>query len=168
MQEERREERTLFGRAELDRGAVCVHGKRPKHLECRFGPAQPLKPILSAPADRLHHMTGLGLVIRCTTEETGGEAVVVEVFLPAGEWRTLGDSTAQERRFEVVQGELSFRTDGGTHVVGPGERFTVPAGSTYRLRSTGSRPAQFVCEIRPALDFEERVGALFTNQRRST
>jgi mannose-6-phosphate isomerase-like protein (cupin superfamily) len=113
-------------------------------------------------------MTGLGVVIRCTTEETGGEAVVVEVFLPEGPWRTLGDSAEQERRFEVVHGELSFTGDGGTHVVRAGERFTVPAGSDYRLRSSGSRPAQFVCEIRPALDFEERVGALFNSQRRST
>jgi quercetin dioxygenase-like cupin family protein len=113
-------------------------------------------------------MTGLGVVIRCTTEETAGEAVVVEVFLPAGPWQTLGDSTAQERRFEVVQGELSFEADGGMHVVGPGDRFTVLAGAEYRVRSTGARPAQFVCEVRPALDFEERVGALFTTQRRST
>jgi glyoxylate utilization-related uncharacterized protein len=113
-------------------------------------------------------MTGLGVVIRCTTEETGGDAVVVEVFLPAGPWRTLGDSPAQERRFEVVHGELTFKVDDATYVVGAGERLTVPAGSEYRLRSTGSRPAQFVCEIRPALDFEERVGALFTTQRRST
>ena len=113
-------------------------------------------------------MTGLGVVIRCTTEETGGEAVVVEVFLPAGPWRTLGESVTQERRFEVVHGELSFEADGGTYVVGAGERFAVPAGSDYRLRSTGSRPAQFVCELRPALDFEERVGALFNTHRRST
>jgi uncharacterized protein YaiE (UPF0345 family) len=113
-------------------------------------------------------MTGLGVVIRCTTEETGGEAVVVEVFLPEGPWRTLGDSSAQERRFEVVHGQLSFRADGATQVVGPGERFTAPAGSNYRLRSTGSRPAQFICELRPALDFEERVGELFNTQRRST
>jgi uncharacterized protein YaiE (UPF0345 family) len=112
-------------------------------------------------------MTGLGVVIRCTSEETSGEAVVVEVFLPSAAWQTLGDSTEQERRFEVVQGELSFRSDGGTHVVGPGERFTVPAGSEYRVRSTGPRAAQFVCEVRPALDFEERVGELFNTQRRS-
>src|SRR5258708_7549227 len=84
---------------------------------------------------------------------TGGAAVVVEVFLPAGPWRTLGDSPEQERRFEVVRGELTFKVDDATYVVGAGERLTVPAGSEYRLRSTGSRPAQFVCEIRPALDF---------------
>jgi glyoxylate utilization-related uncharacterized protein len=113
-------------------------------------------------------MTGLGVVIRCTAEETGGEAVVVEVFLPEGPWRTLGDRGSQERRLEVVHGELSVRVDDETHVVGVGQRLTVPAGSDYRLRSTGSRPAQFVCEIRPALDFEERVGVLFTTQRRST
>ena len=113
-------------------------------------------------------MTGLGVVIRCTTEETGGEAVVVEVFLPEGPWRTLGDNASQERRFEVVHGELEFRTDGGAHTIGAGERFTVPAGADYRLRSAASRPAQFVCELRPALDFEERIGALFNTQRRST
>jgi uncharacterized protein YaiE (UPF0345 family) len=112
-------------------------------------------------------MTGLGVVIRCTTEETSGEAVVVEVFLPSAPWQTLGDCTAQERRFEVVHGELSFRADDGTHVVGPGERFTVPAGSDYRVQSTGSQPAQFICEVRPALDFEERVGELFNTKRRS-
>jgi glyoxylate utilization-related uncharacterized protein len=109
-------------------------------------------------------VTGLGVVIRCTTEETGGEAVVVEVFLPEGPWRTLGEDASQERRFEVVHGELSFKAGGRTHVVREGERFTVPAGADYRVRSTGARPAQFVCELRPALDFEERIGGLFSTR----
>ena len=113
-------------------------------------------------------MTGMGVIIRCTSEETGGEALVIEVFLPAGPWRTLGDSPAQERRFEVVQGELTFDVDDSSHVVVAGERITVPARSEYRLRSTGPQPAQFVCEIRPALDFEERVGTLFNTHGRST
>src|SRR3954471_23318495 len=112
-------------------------------------------------------MTGMGVIIRCTSAETGGEAGGGAGFPPPGAGRTPGEGVAQERRFEVVHGTLTFARDGSTHVVRAGERLTVPAGSEYGLRSTGSQPAQFVCEIRPALDFETRVGDLFNTHGRS-
>lgn len=106
------------------------------------------------------------IVIRCTSEQTAGEAVVVEAFLEAGgHERGLGDRLVQERRFEVVHGAVAFEVEGATTVVGAGERFVVPSGLAFCLWNAGHDEAQFVCEVRPALDFERRINSVFTSGR---
>lgn len=102
------------------------------------------------------------VVIRCTSAETGGRAVVVEALLAVGGFAgSLGDGVTQERRFEVVHGQVAFELEEGLVVLTAGERLTVEPGGTYRLWNAGVDDAQFVCEVRPALDFEQRVGELF-------
>jgi quercetin dioxygenase-like cupin family protein len=108
------------------------------------------------------------IVIRCTAEETGGEAVVVEVVLAAGgATRSFGRGAGQERRFEVISGEVAFELAGTTRIAGAGERLTLAAGVEHRFWNAGGEEAQFVCEVRPALDFEQRVES-FVNSGRST
>jgi glyoxylate utilization-related uncharacterized protein len=108
------------------------------------------------------------IVVRCSALETGGAAVVIEGFLaPDGLAGALAPGTAHELRFEVVHGELQFELDGATHVATAGDRLTVPRGTAYRLWNPGGVEAQFVCEARPALDFEQQVRARFITDRRT-
>jgi quercetin dioxygenase-like cupin family protein len=98
-------------------------------------------------------VTGETLVFRKTSADTNGEAVVVEAFVEAdGAVAAAHVHPAQEERFEVLAGELEFRIRKQTIVAKPGDRVVVPAGT----------PHHFVCEVRPALGFEQLIETMFT------
>jgi mannose-6-phosphate isomerase-like protein (cupin superfamily) len=108
-------------------------------------------------------VTGETLVFRTTSADTNGEAVVVECFVePDGAVAAAHVHPAQEERFEVLSGELEFRVGKKTVVAGPGDRVVVPAGTPHRFRSTGAETAHFVCEVKPALGFEELIETMFS------
>jgi len=46
-------------------------------------------------------------------------------------------------------------------VAGPGQRLTVPAGTAHKFWNAGDEEAHFVCEIRPALQFESLIETMF-------
>ena len=55
-------------------------------------------------------------------------------------------------------------------VAGPGETVVVPAKSSHKFWNAGETEAVFVCEVRPALQFErllETMFALATTARRT-
>jgi hypothetical protein len=56
---------------------------------------------------------------------------------------------------------VGFRLGRKRSVAGPGERLTVPAGTTHRFWNAGDEEAHFVCEVRPALRFEELLETMF-------
>ncbi len=43
----------------------------------------------------------------------------------------------------------------------PGDRVVVPAGTPHRFRNAGEETAHFVCEVRPALGFEQLIETMF-------
>ena len=107
--------------------------------------------------------TGETLVFRKTSADTNGEAVVVEAFVePDGAVAAAHVHPAQEERFEVLAGELEFRIRKQTIVAKPGDRVLVPAGTPHRFRNIGEETAHFVCEVRPALGFEQLIETMFT------
>jgi mannose-6-phosphate isomerase-like protein (cupin superfamily) len=107
-------------------------------------------------------VTGERLVFRRTAAETRGELVVVETFVePGGFVAATHVHPHQEERFEVVDGTLGFRVGGDTVEAGPGERLVVPAGTPHRFWNAGDGVARFVCEVRPALDFERLLATMF-------
>jgi quercetin dioxygenase-like cupin family protein len=108
-------------------------------------------------------VTGETLVFRKTSADTNGEAVVVEAFVePNGAVAAAHVHPAQEEQFEVLAGELEFRLGKKTLVAGPGDRVLVPAGTPHRFRNLGDEAAHFVCEVRPALGFEELIETMFS------
>jgi quercetin dioxygenase-like cupin family protein len=108
-------------------------------------------------------VTGETLVFRKTCAETNGAAVLVEVFVePDGAVAAAHVHPAQEERFEVLAGELEFRLGKQTIVACPGDRVVVPAGTPHRFRNTGPDTAHFVCEITPALGFEQLIETMFS------
>ena len=113
--------------------------------------------------DTIHNpVTGERLVFRQTAADTGGEAVVIETFVePHGFVAAAHVHPSQEERFQVLRGTVGFKIGRTEQVAGPGTRVTVPAGTPHRFWNAGDEVAQFVCEIRPALQFESLLETMF-------
>jgi quercetin dioxygenase-like cupin family protein len=108
-------------------------------------------------------VTGETLVFRTTSADTNGERVVVETFVePNGAVAAAHMHPAQEELFEVLGGELEFRVGTQTIVAKPGDRVLVPAGTAHRFRNIGDETAHFVCEVSPALGFEQLIETMFS------
>jgi quercetin dioxygenase-like cupin family protein len=115
------------------------------------------------PGDTIHNpVTGERIVFHQTSAETGGEAVVIETFVdPGGFVAAAHVHPTQEERFQVLRGTVGFQVGRRKEVAGPGTRVTVPAGTRHRFWNAGDDVAQFVCEIRPALQFESLLETMF-------
>ena len=108
-------------------------------------------------------VTGETLVFRTTSADTNGERVVVETFVePNGAVAAAHMHPAQEELFEVLGGELEFRIGTQTIVAKPGDRVLVPAETAHRFRNIGDETAHFVCEVSPALGFEQLIETMFS------
>ena len=109
-----------------------------------------------------NEVTGETLVFRTTAAETDGAAVVVEAFVePDGAVAAAHVHPAQEERFEVLAGELQFRVGKNTIVARAGDRILVPAGMPHRFENVGEETAHLVCEVSPALGFEQLIETMF-------
>ena len=107
-------------------------------------------------------VTGERLVFRKTSAETKGEAVVLECFIrPAGFVAAAHVHPGQEERFEVLKGEVGFKLDGEEIVARAGDRINVPAGTSHRFWNAGEEEAHFVCEVRPARQFEQLIETMY-------
>src|SRR5512132_1706932 len=107
-------------------------------------------------------VTGERLVFRKTSRETGGQAVVIETFVqPNGFVAAAHVHPSQDEQFEVLSGSVGFKIGGEKLVAGPGQRLTVPAGTAHKFWNAGDDEAHFVCEIRPALQFESLIETMF-------
>jgi mannose-6-phosphate isomerase-like protein (cupin superfamily) len=107
-------------------------------------------------------VTGERLVFRKTSRETGGQAVVIETFVqPNGFVAAAHVHPSQEERFEVLRGSVGFKIGRKKLVAGPGQRLTVPPGTAHKFWNAGEEEAHFVCEVRPALQFESLLETMF-------
>ena len=107
-------------------------------------------------------VTGERLVFRKTSADTGGQAVVIETFVqPNGFVAAAHVHPSQEERFEILRGAVGFKIGRKKLVAGPGQRLTVPAGTPHKFWNAGDDEAHFVCEVRPALQFESLLETMF-------
>ena len=115
------------------------------------------------PGDTLENtITGERLIFRKTSAETNGEAVVVEAFVqPSGAVAAAHVHPSQDERFQILKGTVGFKLDGQELMGRPGDRILVPAGTSHKFWNAGEDEAHFVCEIRPALQFEELIETMF-------
>ena len=108
-------------------------------------------------------VTGERLVFRRTSSETNGEAVLLECFVqPTGFVAAAHVHPRQEERFEVLTGRVGFKLDGQEIIAQAGDRIVVPAGTSHRFWNAGEEEAHFVCEVRPALQFEQLIETMFS------
>ena len=107
-------------------------------------------------------VTGERIVFRKTSQETNGEAVLIDVFVqPNGAVAAAHVHPAQEERFQVLRGTLGFKLGRKKIVAGPGQRITIPAGTAHKFWNAGDEEAHFVCEVRPAFQFEQLLETMF-------
>ncbi len=107
-------------------------------------------------------VTGERLVFHKTAADTDGEAVVVEAHVaPDGCVAATHVHPHQEERFEVLAGTLEFRLGRNRFRAEAGDRIVVPAGTAHRFENVGEDTAQFMCEVRPALQFEQLIETMY-------
>jgi mannose-6-phosphate isomerase-like protein (cupin superfamily) len=113
--------------------------------------------------DSIHNpITGERIIFRKTSRETGGQAVVIETIVqPNGFVAAAHVHPSQEERFEILRGSVGFKVGGKKLVAGPGQRLTVPAGTPHKFWNAGDEEAHFICEVRPALQFESLIETMF-------
>jgi mannose-6-phosphate isomerase-like protein (cupin superfamily) len=108
-------------------------------------------------------VTGERLVFHKTSRETGGQAVVFEAFVqPSGFVAAAHVHPSQEEQFEILRGSVGFKVGRKKLVAGPGQRIRVPAGTPHKFWNAGDGEAHFVCEVRPALQFEQLIETMFS------
>lgn len=108
-------------------------------------------------------ITGETLIFHRTAAETDGESVLVETIVhPDGFVAAAHVHPAQTERFEVLDGLVELRIGHETRLAGPGDVAVVPPGTPHRFRNAGDGDARFLCEIRPALQFESLIETMFT------
>jgi mannose-6-phosphate isomerase-like protein (cupin superfamily) len=107
-------------------------------------------------------ITGERIVFHRTASETNGAEVVIETIVqPGGFVAAAHVHPEQEERFRVLQGRVAFRAGREQLELGPGERLIVPAGTAHRFWNAGEGEARFLCEVRPALKFEQLLATMF-------
>jgi quercetin dioxygenase-like cupin family protein len=120
--------------------------------------------IMIHQGDRLENpVTGEVLVFHRTSEDTNGESVLVETIVrPDGFVAAAHVHPQQTERFEVLAGVLGLRVGEKEILAEPGDVAVVPAGTPHRFWNAGEGEARFLCEVRPALQFESLIETMFT------
>jgi mannose-6-phosphate isomerase-like protein (cupin superfamily) len=113
--------------------------------------------------DRLENpVTGEILIFHRTSRETDGEAVLVETIVrPDGFVAAAHLHPHQTERFEVLEGRLGLRVGDEELFAEPGEVVVVDPGTPHRFWNAGETEARFLCEVRPALEFESLIETMF-------
>ncbi len=113
--------------------------------------------------DTIHNpVTGELITFLATSADTDGEAVVIEVIVqPNGFVAAAHVHPSQSERFAVKSGKLGMKVGGKNLALGPGDVATVEPGTPHRFWNAGEEPVRFVCEVRPALQFESLLETMF-------
>ena len=108
-------------------------------------------------------VTGERLVFKKTSVETGGEYVLFECFVkPSGFVAAAHVHPLQQERFQVLEGTVMFRIDGQELAAEPGDTILVAAGRKHQFWNETDEEVRFVCEVRPALQFEQLIDTMFS------
>lgn len=116
------------------------------------------------PGDTLSNpVTGEELIFRRTAAQSNGKSVLVETIVrPDGFVAAAHVHPNQTERFEILEGAVALRIGSEELIARPGDIDIVPAGTPHRFRNSGDADARFLCEIRPALQFESLIETMFT------
>jgi quercetin dioxygenase-like cupin family protein len=118
--------------------------------------------MLKAGEVYLNPVTGERAVIRIGTDVTGGELMVVDVYIQPG-GRVMGEHfhPNMEERFMVLMGKVEFRLAGRVAIAEPGVKLVAPPGTPHDWWNAGTEEALVRTEMRPALRFEAMIRNAF-------
>jgi quercetin dioxygenase-like cupin family protein len=113
--------------------------------------------------DTIHNpVTGERISFLATSSDTEGEAVVIECAVqPHGFVAAAHVHPFQSERFAVAAGTLGLKVGRKKLTLGPGDVVTVEPGTPHRFQNAGEDQVRFVCEVRPALQFESLLETMF-------
>ncbi|QIS14117.1 cupin domain-containing protein [Nocardia arthritidis] len=84
-----------------------------------------------------------------------GDVLHMEIWAdPGGGAPIAHRHPGQEERFEILDGEVTFRRRGEKRKTGPGDRITIPAGASHSYVNTGSGIAHLHVEFEPASNMD--------------
>jgi quercetin dioxygenase-like cupin family protein len=107
-------------------------------------------------------ITGERVTFLATSVDTHGEAVVIEtVVQPHGFVAAAHVHPAQSERFAVEAGTLGLEVGRKKLALAAGEVAIAEAGTAHRFWNAGDESVRFVCEVRPALRFEQLLQTMF-------
>jgi quercetin dioxygenase-like cupin family protein len=107
-------------------------------------------------------VTGERLVFHKTSRDTNGEYVKVETILrPGATVAAPHVHPYQTERFEVLAGTVGMKVGRKRVEAGPGDVVIVDPGTAHKFWNAGDGEARFVCEVRPAGDFEQLIETMF-------
>jgi quercetin dioxygenase-like cupin family protein len=103
------------------------------------------------------------LEVTVTGEDSGGELHEMQAtYAPGSPFPPAHHHPAQDERFEVLEGTLTFVLDGEERQVVAGEVLEVPRGTVHQVRNAGEVPAMARWQTRPALRTGEFHDAIHT------
>jgi quercetin dioxygenase-like cupin family protein len=108
-------------------------------------------------------VTGERITFHQTAADTQGEAVVIECTVqPDGFVAAAHVHPYQTERFNVIDGTLGLKVGKEKQTLSRGEVAIVEAGTAHKFWNAGEDEVRFVCEVRPALEFESLLETMFT------
>src|SRR5881397_4158816 len=114
--------------------------------------------------DTIHNpVTGERITFHATSADTNGESVVIECTVqPDGFVAAMHVHPSQSERFAVIEGTLGLRSGKEKLMLGRGEIAVVEPGTPHKFWNAGENEVRFVCEVRPALQFESLLETMFS------
>jgi mannose-6-phosphate isomerase-like protein (cupin superfamily) len=106
--------------------------------------------------------TGESITFHTTSADTNGDAVVIEtVVQPDGAVCATHVHPSQTERFSVIDGRLGMKVGRKKLLLERGDVAVVEAGTPHKFWNMGDEEVRFVCEVRPALQFESLLETMF-------
>jgi quercetin dioxygenase-like cupin family protein len=118
--------------------------------------------VLKAGEVHENPVTGERGVIRVGTDTTGGELLVVDLYIRPG-GAVIGEHLhpAMEERFTMLRGRVGFRIAGREAIAEPGVQLIVSPGTPHDWWNAGPEEALVRIEMRPAARFEAMIRNAF-------
>jgi quercetin dioxygenase-like cupin family protein len=113
--------------------------------------------------DTIHNpITGESITFHQTSADTNGEAVVIETVVQAnGAVCAAHVHPSQTERFSVIGGRLGMKVGRKKLLLERGDVAVVEPGTPHKFWNMGDEEVRFVCEVRPALQFESLLETMF-------
>jgi len=107
-------------------------------------------------------VAGERVVIRLGTQETGGERLVVDIYVrPGGAVAAEHIHPTLDETITVLKGRVGIVIGGERFIAKPGRKFHVPRGTAHDWWNAGDEEAHLMVEITPAARFEAMLRNLF-------
>ena len=99
--------------------------------------------------------TGQRMIFRTTADDSAGRELVIECWSPpesqGASREPMHTHPNQEKRFEVIDGELTIMIDGRERVMRAGEEVTIGPREAHCFWNAGASEVHYWQEFRPAL-----------------